>query len=168
MALPAYVQDYAGAFILVGGVGFLFLKRALFRGAGQMLLGIGLVFLAMGVISSAGAAAASNRDLKLLIGVVENYPLVVFIGTAMLTVGLQSSTASIGLGIGLAQAGLLPGVTMVPWVLGANLGIAVTMMMMRIPAVVLDRRATKHPAKSRTALRGWGGSGASPRCWLVK
>ena len=122
------LQNYAGAFILVGGVGFLFLKRALFRGAGQMLLGIGLVFLAMGMISSAGAAAASNRDLKLLIGVVENYPLVVFIGTAMLTVGLQSSTASIGLGIGLAQAGLLPGVTMVPWVLGANLGIAVTMM----------------------------------------
>ena len=122
------LQDYAGAFILVGGVGFLFLKRAIFRGPGQMLLGIGLVFLAMGIISSAGAAAASNRDLKVLFGVVENYPLVIFIGTAMLTVGLQSSTASIGLGIGLAEAGLLPEVTMVPWVLGANLGIAVTMM----------------------------------------
>ena len=122
------LQDYAGAFILLGGIGFLFLKRAIFRGAGQMLLGIGLVFLAMGIIGSAGAAAASSRDLKLLFGVVENYPVVVFFGTAMLTVGLQSSTASIGLGIGLAQAGLLPGVTMVPWVLGANLGIAVTMM----------------------------------------
>jgi phosphate:Na+ symporter len=122
------LQDYAGAFILLGGIGFLFLKRAIFRGAGQMLLGIGLVFLAMGIISSAGAAAASSRDLKVLFGVVENYPLVVFIGTAMLTVALQSSTASIGLGIGLAQTGLLPGLTMVPWVLGANLGIAVTMM----------------------------------------
>jgi phosphate:Na+ symporter len=123
------LQDYAGAFILLGGIGFLFLKRAIFRGAGQMLLGIGLVFLAMGIIGSAGAAAAANRDLKLLFGVVENYPLVVFIGTAMLTVGLQSSTASIGLGIGLAQTGLLSGVTMVPWVLGANLGIAVTILM---------------------------------------
>ena len=123
------LQDYAGALILLGGIGFLFLKRAIFRGAGQMLLGIGLVFLAMGIIGSAGAAAAANRDLKLLFGIVENYPLVVFIGTAMLTVGLQSSTASIGLGIGLAQTGLLSGVTMVPWVLGANLGIAVTMMM---------------------------------------
>ncbi|MBV9488755.1 MAG: Na/Pi cotransporter family protein [Verrucomicrobia bacterium] len=122
------LQDYAGAFLLVGGIGFLFLQRALFRGVGQMSLGIGLVFLAMGIISSAGTVAAANRDIKLLFGVVENYPIMVFLATTMLTVALQSSTASIGLGIGLAQAGLLPGVTMVPWVLGANLGISLTMM----------------------------------------
>jgi phosphate:Na+ symporter len=122
------LQDYAGAFLLTGGVGFLFTKRAIFRGLGQMLLGMGLVFLAMGIISSAGAAVATNRDLRLLFGVVDNYPLFVFIATAILTVALQSSTASIGLGIGLAQAGLFSALTMVPWVLGANLGIAITMM----------------------------------------
>jgi Na+/Pi-cotransporter len=108
------LQDYSGIFLLAGGIGFLFLKRAIFRGAGQMLLGIGLVFLAMGIIGSAGTAAAANADLKLLFGVVDHYPLVVFIGTALLTVGLQSSTASIGLGIGLARSGLLPGTTIVP------------------------------------------------------
>ena len=123
------LQDYAGLFLLTGGVGFLFSKRAIFRGAGQMLLGIGLVFLAMGIIGSAGTAAATNSDLKLLFGVVDHYPLVVFMGTALLTVALQSSTASIGLGIGLAESGLLPGTTIVPWVLGANLGITLTMMM---------------------------------------
>src|ERR1700732_3655037 len=123
------LQDYSGVFLLTGGIGFLFLKRAIFRGAGQMLLGIGLVFLAMGIIGSAGTAAATNNDLKLLFGVVDHYPLGVFLGTALLTVALQSSTASIGLGIGLAQSGLLPGTTIVPWVLGANLGITLTMMM---------------------------------------
>lgn len=92
------LQNYSGIFLLAGGIGFLFLKRAIFRGAGQMLLGIGLVFLAMGIIGSAGTAAAANADLKLLFGVVDHYPLVVFIGTALLTVTLQSSTASIGLG----------------------------------------------------------------------
>jgi len=55
-----------------------------------------------------------NGDLKLIFGVVDHYPLVVFIGTALLTVALQSSTASIGLGIGLAESGLIPGTTMVP------------------------------------------------------
>jgi phosphate:Na+ symporter len=123
------LQDYSGVFLLTGGIGFLFLKRAIFRGAGQMLLGIGLVFLAMGIIGSAGTAAAANADLKLLFGVGDHYPLVVFMGTALLTFALQSSTASIGLGIGLAQSGLIPGTTMVPWVLGANLGITLTMMM---------------------------------------
>jgi phosphate:Na+ symporter len=122
------LQDYSGVFLLAGGIGFLFLTRAIFRGIGQMLLGIGLIFLAMGIISSAGAVAATNNDLKLLFGVVDRYPLVVFLGTALLTVALQSSTASIGLGIGLAESGLLPGTTIVPWVLGANLGITLTMM----------------------------------------
>jgi phosphate:Na+ symporter len=123
------LQDYSGVFLLTGGIGFLFLQRAIFRGAGQMLLGLGFVFLAMGIIGSAGTAAAANTDLKLLFGVVDHYPLVVFMGTTLLTFALQSSTASIGLGIGLAQSGLLPGTTIVPWVLGANLGITLTMMM---------------------------------------
>ena len=123
------LQDYSGVFLLTGGIGFLFLQRAIFRGAGQMLLGLGFVFLAMGIIGSAGTAAAANTDLKLLFGVVDHYPLVVFMGTTLLTFALQSSTASIGLGIELAQSGLLPGTTIVPWVLGANLGITLTMMM---------------------------------------
>jgi phosphate:Na+ symporter len=123
------LQDYSGVFLLTGGIGFLFLKRTIFRGVGQMLLGIGLVFLAMGIIGSTGAAAAKNSDFKLLFSVVDHYPLIVFMATALLTVALQSSTASIGLGIGLAQSGLLPGTTIVPWVLGANLGITLTMMM---------------------------------------
>src|SRR5580693_9669611 len=55
------LQDYAGVFLLAGGIGFLFLKRAIFRGPGQMLLGIGLVFLAMGIIGSAGTVAAANN-----------------------------------------------------------------------------------------------------------
>jgi phosphate:Na+ symporter len=122
------LQNYAGAFLLFGGIGFLFLKRAIFRGSGQMLLGIGLIFLAMEMIGKAGEVAAASSDLKLLFSVVEHYPLLVFLATALLTVALQGSTASIGLGIGLAESGLLPGTTMVPWVLGANLGITLTMM----------------------------------------
>jgi phosphate:Na+ symporter len=97
------LQDYSGVFLLAGGVGFSFLKRAIFRGAGQMLLGIGLLFPAMGIIGSAWTAAAAILDRKLIFGVVDHYPLVVFIGIAFLTVALQSSTASIGLGIGLAE-----------------------------------------------------------------
>src|ERR1700730_11618257 len=31
------LQDYSGVFLLTGGIGFLFLKRAIFRGSGQML-----------------------------------------------------------------------------------------------------------------------------------
>lgn len=123
------LQDYSGLFLLSGGIGFLFLRRAIFRGTGQILLGIGLVFLAMGLIGNAGAAVAANPDLRVIFSVIEHYPVMVFVLTAVLTLVLQSSTASIGLGIGLAHAGLLPGNTMVPWVMGANVGITLTMML---------------------------------------
>src|SRR5271166_2114042 len=50
------LQDYSGQFLLLVGVGFVFLNRPIVRGTGQMLLGIGLVSLAMGIIAGAGSA----------------------------------------------------------------------------------------------------------------
>ena len=39
------LQDFAGLFILIGGIGFLFLSRSLFKGTGQLFLGLGVIFL---------------------------------------------------------------------------------------------------------------------------
>lgn len=122
------LQDFAGLFILIGGIGFLFLSRSLFKGTGQMFLGLGVIFLGMSIISNAGHLAADNNDIKVLFSVIEHYPWIVFIGTALLALVLQSSTASIGLGIGLAKGGLVSATILVPWILGANLGIGLTMM----------------------------------------
>src|SRR5260221_2838530 len=122
------LQDFAGLFILIGGIGFLFLSRSLFKGTGQLFLGLGVIFLGMSTISNAGHLAAGNGDIRLLFSVIEHYPWIVFIGTALLALVLQSSTASIGLGIGLAQGGLVSATILVPWILGANLGIGLTMM----------------------------------------
>src|ERR1700756_1476114 len=122
------LQDFAGAFIVAGGIGFLFLQRAIFRGTGQICLGLGLVFMAMSIIGNTGKLAATNQDMKALFSIVEHYPWLVFVSTGLLALVLQSSTACIGLGIGLAKGGLLTGATLVPWVLGANLGIGLTMM----------------------------------------
>jgi phosphate:Na+ symporter len=122
------LQGFAGLFILIGGIGFLFLSRSLFKGTGQLFLGLGVIFLGMSTISNAGHLAAGNGDIRLLFSVIEHYPWIVFIGTALLALVLQSSTASIGLGIGLAQGGLVSATILVPWILGANLGIGLTMM----------------------------------------
>jgi phosphate:Na+ symporter len=122
------LQDFAGLFILIGGIGFLFMSRSLFKGTGQVFLGLGVIFLGMSIISNAGDMAADNNDIKLLFSVIEHYPWIVFIGTALLALVLQSSTASIGLGIGLAKGGLVSATILVPWILGANLGIGLTMM----------------------------------------
>ncbi|HEX4202540.1 MAG TPA: Na/Pi symporter, partial [Chthoniobacterales bacterium] len=122
------LQDFAGIFIVLGGIGFLFLNRTLFRGTGQICLGLGFIFFAMSTISAAGKLAAGNQDLRVLFSVIDHYPWLVFVSTALLALVLQSSTASIGLGIGLAKGGLVSAITLVPWILGANLGIGLTMM----------------------------------------
>jgi phosphate:Na+ symporter len=122
------LQDFAGVFIVAGGIGFLFLQRAIFRGTGQILLGLGFIFLAMSIIGNTGRLAASSQDMKMLFSIIEHYPWLVFVSAALLALALQSSTACIGLGIGLAKAGLVSGMALVPWVLGANLGIGLTMM----------------------------------------
>jgi phosphate:Na+ symporter len=122
------LQDFAGVFIVAGGVGFLFLQRAIFRGTGQLFLGLGFIFLAMSIIANTGKLAASSQDMKVLFSIVEHYPWLVFVSTGLLALALQSSTACIGLGIGLAKGGLVSGAALVPWVLGANLGIGLTMM----------------------------------------
>ncbi|MBV8098288.1 MAG: Na/Pi cotransporter family protein [Verrucomicrobia bacterium] len=122
------LQEFAGIFIVAGGIGFLFLQRAIFRGTGQILLGLGFIFLAMSIIGNTGRLAASSQDMKVLFSIIEHYPWLVFVSAALLALALQSSTACIGLGIGLAKAGLVSGMAMVPWVLGANLGIGLTMM----------------------------------------
>jgi phosphate:Na+ symporter len=122
------LQDFAGIFIVFGGIGFLFLQRAIFRGTGQILLGLGFIFLAMSIIGNAGKLAASSQDMKVLFSIIEHYPWMVFASAGLLALALQSSTACIGLGIGLAKGGLVSGITLVPWVLGANLGIGLTMM----------------------------------------
>jgi len=122
------LQDFAGIFIASGGIGFLFLNRALFRGIGQIFLGLGFIFLAMSTIASTGKLAAGSQDMRLLFSVIDHYPWLVFVTTALVALALQSSTACIGLGIGLAKGGLVTGITLVPWVLGANLGIGLTMM----------------------------------------
>lgn len=122
------LQDFAGAFIVAGGIGFLFLQRAIFRGTGQILLGLGLVFMAMSIIGNTGKLAATSQDMKALFSIVEHYPWLVFVSSGLLALVLQSSTACIGLGIGLAKGGLVTGAALVPWVLGANLGIGLTMM----------------------------------------
>lgn len=136
------LQDFAGIFIVVGGIGFLSLNRAIFRGTGQIFLGLGFIFLAMGTIGNVGKLAAGSQNMRLLFSVIDHYPWLVVVSAGLLALVLQSSTASIGLGIGLAKGGLVSGATLIPWVLGANFGIGLTMMIAGWASIEGRRLAT--------------------------
>ena len=120
------IQDYAGLFIFLGIIGFMFLSRELFRGIGQCVLSLGFIFLAMKLIGDGAQALTSGGEMKVFFGLLEGHPWIVAIAVAALAVILQSSTATIGLGLALSTAGLLTPPVLAPWVIGTNLGLGVT------------------------------------------
>lgn len=120
------IQDYAGLLIATGLVAFQFLKRDTIRGIGQCVLALGFIFLAMQLISAGARTVANEPDVITLSEILAHHPWLILFATSMLSIALQSSTATIGMGLALAASNLIGPFMMVPWILGTNLGIAIT------------------------------------------
>ena len=113
------------------GVGFAmsFLKGARVRQWGEALLGFGLLFIGLGLLKDAVPDIGSPEDLA-WVQAVSGYGfgsvvLFVAIGT-LLTVVLQSSSATMTLTLTLAALGWLPYELAAATVLGENIGTTIT------------------------------------------
>lgn len=122
-------SDYAGLLIAVGVAGYQFCRRELFRGMGQCILALGFIFLAMDLIGRGAHELTKVAEVPELFRMLEGHPLAALLVVSMGCVALQSSTATIALGLGLAASGLLTSATLVPWVLGTNVGLAFTSLL---------------------------------------
>lgn len=122
------VDAYAPIAIFVGFVLFQYSGWGRVRGVGQVILALGFLFLAMSLIRSAIAGADIGRgsDLQQLIEIVSHYPVPLVILAAIMATLLQSATATIGLIIGLTAATAIGMTIALPVVIGANVGLAVT------------------------------------------
>jgi phosphate:Na+ symporter len=142
--LALHIETSAVWLLFFGVLGFQFLQREIYRGLGQCLIALGLIFLAMQIIGQAARTLAAEPDPHTIIEILNTHPGALLVLATVLTVIVQSSTASIGLGIGLAQGNLLSSGAMVAWVLGANLGIAVTLLIAGYPTLEARRLALAH------------------------
>ena len=121
----------APVMVLVGVGLFQFTEHGRSRGIGQLSLSIGFIFMGIGVISEAAGRLAANPDVAELMQIAARYPVGLTVLAMVLAVLLQSSTATIGLAIGLIGAGLgetQPMRLAVPVVVGANLGMGLTLL----------------------------------------
>ena len=123
------IFDYYAAFIVVGFVCFQWGRSDVVRGAGQTCLGLGFIFLAMDIMSDAAAVLVVNPDFVTILGVLVHHRLLVVIFAAALTLVMQSSTATIGLALALANTGVANLDLVLPVVLGTNLGIGLTSLL---------------------------------------
>jgi phosphate:Na+ symporter len=134
--------DYYPLLLLTGAAGYLGLRSETFRGLGQSLLALGFVFMGMLLISTTAARMMLDSDFQTIAGVLANHRwLLLFFGAA-LTFATQSSTATIGLVIAFAGAGACSMTTVLPVVLGANLGLGLTSLVAGWPTLAGRRLAT--------------------------
>ncbi len=127
LVIAMRMEQAAPLFILVGVVLDQFTHRIRSRGVGQVLLAIG--FILMGILTiHERSGLQPTDDMADLIGIAQRYPPFMAILAAMLALAVQSSTATIALLMALSatESMQIPLTMTVPVVIGANVGIGVT------------------------------------------
>ena len=120
------LQDYAGLLLAIGGSLFLFVERSKPKGFGQALLAFAFILLGMGFISGAAASIGGDPEVENLFSALAALPLLFLFGALLLTLLVQSSTASIAVALGLVASGQVSLTMLVMWVIGANIGLCLT------------------------------------------
>ncbi|MCK4871366.1 MAG: Na/Pi cotransporter family protein [Phycisphaerales bacterium] len=121
------LHEQAPILILAGIICFQFLRTNLWRGIGQALLGLGLIFLAVGIIkTTAEQNVSGSNDVQVLLGIFAKHPWAMLALGAVVTVALQSSTAALGLMLAMASANVLSLEVALPYVIGADVGLGLT------------------------------------------
>jgi phosphate:Na+ symporter len=98
---------------------------------GMMILGIGLVFYGMGLMSTGMTPLRSYEPFLEILKSLEN-PLAGIVAGALFTAVVQSSAATVGIAIAMASEGLLALPAGIALALGANIGTAITTAIMGV------------------------------------
>lgn len=102
-----------------------FAKQGRLRQVGLALMGLGLLFIGMELMGTAMEPLAEYEPFVEAMGGLERILPAVIVG-AVFTALVQSSSATIGIVVAMAQQGLIPLETGIAIVLGANIGTSVT------------------------------------------
>ncbi len=112
----------APVFIIVGVLMVMFVKKTTVKQAGEVLFGFGILFFGMTTMKE---AMDTLKDAPLVLDVIQSLknPFLAILIGAVVTTLIQSSSASVGILIGMGSAGLLPDLSVVFYVvMGCNIG----------------------------------------------
>lgn len=115
------LSNYSFLFVIVGGFMTMFANKKQILYVGQAILGFGILFFGMELMSDAIAPIKQLPVFQSIFTALQNPLIGIFVG-ALFTVIVQSSGASIGIIIILASQGLLSLEACLAFTLGANLG----------------------------------------------
>ena len=135
--LAFHITDYALELLGLGAAVALFTHRSrVFSRPGRALFAFGLILMGLAAIAAAGQYFTLGQTAGTMPlfskDALENASLVLFVVGTLLAIGLNSSSASIGLVLTLAAHGTLPSKAALALMLGANVGTTLLPMLTAI------------------------------------
>ena len=115
----------------MGAVLFVFIKSPRKRDIGQIFMGFGLLFIGMGMMTDSVSTLRESELFVRLFTTLQNPILGVLAGT-LVTVAVQSSSASVGILQALSSTGLVTWGSAIPIILGQNIGTTSTSLIASI------------------------------------
>ncbi len=142
------ITDYALFIVAAGFIVMLIAKSTKFNNIGKSVLGLGLLFFGMYIMSQAMYPLRSDERFLSLLIKLEN-PFVGILAGFIFTALIQSSAAFIGIMITIASLGFLSLEACIPLILGTNIGTGVT----AIIASLNSSREAKRVAFAHTLFK---------------
>lgn len=128
------LDEIAPIFVFTGAVIVMFAKDTKKREIGHIILGFGILFTGMGLMSSSMKPLAKSQAFSnIIVSISGNWALGVLTGT-VLTAILQSSSATTGILIALATTGTIGIGAALPIIFGCNIGTCITAIIASIGA----------------------------------
>lgn len=127
------LSDYSLLVVALGFGIYTFSKREGLRSTGEAVMGFGILFYGMYIMSQAMSPLRSYDPFIEILSHLER-PLLGILAGTLFTALIQSSAAFIGIMLTLATQGLLSLESAIPLLLGANLGTTVTSILASIGA----------------------------------
>jgi phosphate:Na+ symporter len=133
-----------GAFalpILAIGFAMQFMRRDKYVHAGQVILGFGMVFLGMNIMSDGVSPLRSSPEVVGWLATLGEVPVLGILAGAGFTGIIQSSSATTGLVIAMGMGDLIDLKSAIALILGANIGTCVTVLLASIGSSLSSKRA---------------------------
>lgn len=134
------LEDYVLPIIGIGVIFYLFTKKKIYQNIGYIMLGFGLLFLGISIMSQFLEPLKNYPYIIDLLVKVGEYPLLGILLSALLTGIIQSSSATMAIIISLSLQGLIDLNAAVPLILGANIGTCVTALIAGIGSSLTGKR----------------------------
>lgn len=134
------ITDYALLMVAFGFLLSVVLKNNYYKNIGKTILGFGLIFFGIKVMSDQMMPLRNYPIFENLMVALAEQPFLLLIISALFTAVIQSSGATIAIAIALSYQNLIDLRSTIPIILGANIGTTATALLASIGAPIVAKR----------------------------